>query len=105
MSARNRTCSSRQLLRHLVDGGVGERDARELGLDAVDGVAEDPAAAADAEAVVALLAEAAAPARGDARDEHAVAFLDCGDGGPGLDDDADRLVAEDRARSPRARRP
>ena len=44
-----------------------------LGLDAVDGVAEDPAAAADALAVVALLAEAAAPARADAGDEHAVA--------------------------------
>ena len=52
-----------QAVRHLVDGGVGERDACELGLEAVDQVAEDPAAAAAAEAVVALLAEAAAPAR------------------------------------------
>ena len=88
-----------QLCRHLVEGGVGERDARELGLDAVDGVAEDPAATADAEAVVAFLAEAAASARGDARDEYAVAFRQCGYRGPGLDDEADRLVAEDRARS------
>ena len=96
-----------QPFRHLVDGRVGERHARELGLEPVDRVAEDPAAAAGAEAVVALLAEPAAPARGDARDEDA--------GRPGstvvtadadLDDRADRLVAEDRARlSPRARRP
>ena len=33
-------------LRHLVDRGVGERHAGELGLEAVDQVAEDPAAAA-----------------------------------------------------------
>ena len=53
----------RQILRHLVDGGVRERDARVLGLEPVDQVAEDPAASAGAEAVVALLAEAAAAAR------------------------------------------
>ena len=95
-----------QLVGHLVDGRVGERHARELGLEAVDQVAEDPAAAAGAEAVVALLAEAAAPARGDARDEHAVARLERRDRGADLDDRADGLVAEDRPRlSPRARRP
>ena len=49
-------------LRHLVDGRVGERHACELGLEAVDRVAEDPAAATGAEAVVAFLAEAAATA-------------------------------------------
>ena len=87
-----------QAVRHLVDGGVGERHACELGLEAVDHVAEDPAAATGAEAVVALLAEAAAPARADARDEHAVADGDRRDGRADLDDGADRLVAENRSR-------
>ena len=85
-----------QLVGHLVDGRVGERHARELGLEAVDQVAEDPAAAAGAEAVAALLAEAAAAARGDARDEHAVARLERRDRVADLDDRADGLVAEDR---------
>ena len=53
MSARNSTCSSRELRRHLVGRRVGERDAGVLGLHAVDDVAEDPAAAAGAEAVAA----------------------------------------------------
>ena len=96
----------RERLRHLVDGRVGERNAGELGLEPVDQVAEDPAAAAGAEAVVALAAEAAAAARRDARDEHAVAFLQRRDRRARLDDRADGLVAEHRARlSPRARRP
>ena len=95
-----------QAVRDLVDRGVRERHARELGLEPVDQVAEDPAAAAGAEAVVALLAEAAAPARGDARDEHPVARRDRRDRGADLDDGADGLVAEDRPRlSPRGRRP
>ena len=85
-----------QLLRHLVDGRVGERHARELRLEPVDQVAEDPAASAGAEAVVAFLAEAAAAAGGDARDEHAVAFGERRDAAAGLDDRADGLVAEDR---------
>ena len=37
-----------ELVRNLVHRGVGERDARVLGLQAVDQVSEDPAAAADA---------------------------------------------------------
>ena len=85
-----------QLLRDLVDGRVGERHARVLGLEPVDQVAEDPAAAAGAEAVAGLLAEAAAPARGDARDEHAVAGLERRDRVADLEDRADGLVAEDR---------
>ena len=56
-----------------VGRGVGERDADVLGLGAVDLVAEDPAAAAEALAVAALAAEPARAARGDARDEHPVA--------------------------------
>jgi hypothetical protein len=63
-------------------------------------MAEDPAAAARAEAVVALLAEAAAPARRDAGDEHAVACGERRHDRADLDDRADRLVAEeDRAPS------
>ena len=88
----------RQALGHLVDRRVGERDPGELGLQPVDRVAEDPATAAGAEAVVAFLAEAAAPAGGDARDEHAIARLDRRDGRADLHDGADRLMPEDRAR-------
>ncbi len=87
-----------QAFRDLVHRGVRERDARELGLKPVDQMAEDPAAPAGAEAVVALLAEAAASARRDARDEHPVARRDRRDGGADLDDGADGLVAEDRPR-------
>ena len=65
-----------QPLRHLVDRGVRERHPCELGLEPVDQMAEDPAAAAGAEAVVTLLAEPAATARGDARDEHTIARRD-----------------------------
>jgi hypothetical protein len=88
----------REPVRHLVDGCVGERDAGVLRLQAVDQVAEDPAPAAGAEAVPALLAEAAATARRDARDEDPVAGLDVRDGRADLDDRPDRLVAEDRPR-------
>ena len=56
-----------ELLGDLVDRSVRERYPRVLGLEAVDQVAEDPAAAAGAEPVVALLAEAAASARGRRR--------------------------------------
>ena len=56
-----------------VGRGVGERHPDVLGLGAVDLVAEDPAAAAEALAVAALAAEAARAARGDARHEHPVA--------------------------------
>ena len=83
---------------NLVDRRVRERHTGELGLQAVDQMAEDPAATAGAEAVVALLAEAAAPARGDARDEHAVAGRNRRDGRTDLDDGADGLVPENRSR-------
>ena len=58
---------------HLVGRHVGERHADVFGLGAVDEVAEDPAATAEALAVATLAAEAARPARGDARHEDAVA--------------------------------
>jgi hypothetical protein len=61
-------------------------------------VAEDPAAATVAEAVVAFLAETAAAARRDARDEHAVSGGQRRHRVADLDDRADGLVAEDRAR-------
>ena len=87
----------REPVRHLVDRGVGERHAGELGLQPVDEVAEDPASAAGAEPVAAFLAEAAPPAGRDAGDEHAVSRLERRHGASGLDDRADGLVAEDRA--------
>jgi hypothetical protein len=71
-----------ELVGELVGGGVGEGDPGVLGLDAVDAVAEDPAAAAQALAGVAGAAEAAAPAGGDARQPDAVAFADGADAGP-----------------------
>jgi hypothetical protein len=86
-----------QLWRKLVHGGIRERHSRILRLQAVDQVAEDPTAAAGAEAVAALLAEPAATAGRDARDKHAVAFGERGDCVAGLDDRSDGLVAEDAA--------
>ena len=86
-----------ELLGDLVDGVLGEGDACVFGLEAVDEVAEDPAAAADALSVAALLAEATAPAGGHAGEQHPVAGGDRGDGGANLLDGADGLVAEDRA--------
>jgi hypothetical protein len=88
----------RELVRHLVDGGVGERDAGELGLQPVDQVTEDPASAAGAEPVAAFLAEPAPAARRDAGDEHAVSRLQRRDGAAGLHNSPHGLVAEDRAR-------
>ena len=97
MSASIRICSSVDAGGHLVGRRVGERDPHVLGLGAVDLVAEDPAAAAEALAVAALPAEAARAARRDARDEHPVADLDRLDAGADCLDRADRLVAEDPA--------
>ena len=81
--------------RHRVGGRVGERHAHVLGLGAVDLVAEDPPAAAEALAVSSVPAEAARTARRDARDEHPVADLDRLDAGADCLDRPDRLVAED----------
>jgi len=86
-----------ELVGHLVDRGVRERHPRELGLEPVDQMAEDPAAASRAEPVVAFLAEAAASARGDAGDQHAVSGLERRHRVADLDDRANPLVAEDRA--------
>ena len=74
---------------------IGERDPHELGLRAVDLVAEDPAAAAEALAGVALPAVLARAARRDARHEHAVADLHTARAVADRHDRADRLVAED----------
>src|SRR4030095_443378 len=78
----------------LVEAVVGERDAGELRLGTVDQVPEDPATTALALPVHPLPAVRAAPARGDAGDQHAVALLDVLDGGPGLDHGPDGLVAQ-----------
>ena len=105
MSARNSTCSSVRLVGDLVDGVVGERHARVLGLQPVDQVTEDPPATTEALPVAAFLAEATAPAGADARHEHAVARSDRGHAGSDLLDGADGLVAEHSCpASSRARR-
>ena len=63
MSARKRTCSSLSSSGTLWTDVSANGHAGELRLQPVDQVAEDPTAAAHAQAVVALVAEAAAPAR------------------------------------------
>src|SRR5580693_4561870 len=80
-----------------VGGGVGERHADVLGLGAVDLVAEDPAAGAQALPVAAFAAEPAGPAGADAGDQHAVTVRQRPHAGAGLDDGPDGLVAEDPA--------
>ena len=87
-----------QFLRHLVHRSVGKRDACVFRLESVDQMAEDPAAAPGAEAVVALLAEATATAGGDARDQYPIALGQRRDRRAGFDDGADCLVPEDRSR-------
>ena len=86
-----------QALGDLVDRVIGEGDARVLSLHAVDGVAEDPPATAEALAVAALLAVATTPASAHARQQHAVALGDGGDACANLQDGPDCLVAENRA--------
>ena len=88
---------------HLVQRRLGVRHAHELGLGAVDQVTEHPAnprRALVAEAVREdpLLAEAAATARLDARDDHLVADRELGHVAAELDDLPDALVAEDPTR-------
>jgi hypothetical protein len=80
--------------RQPVEPVVGERDAGVLGLDAVDQVSENPAAAAEALAVHAAPAVRAAAAGRDAGDQHAVPLLDVADRRAGGDHGADRLVAQ-----------
>ena len=72
-------------------------NADELGLGAVDLVAEDPAAGG-AVRVHQLPAIVAFAAGGDAGDQDAVSRLERGDGRPDLVDDADALMAENAAR-------
>ena len=78
-----------------IRGVVGERHPHELGLRAVDEVAEDPATAADALPVAGFAAEAARAARRDARHEHAIARLHVLHRSADGFDRADGLVAED----------
>ena len=74
---------------------VGERNSHELGLRAVDLVAEDPTSATEALAAMALAAVLARAARRDARDQHAVSDLDSSGAVADSRDCADGLVAED----------
>jgi hypothetical protein len=81
-------------LGNLVEAVVGEGDAGQLGLGAVDQVPENPAAAALALPVHPLAAVLAAPAGRDAGDQHAVALAHVLDGVAGLDHRPDGLMAE-----------
>ena len=96
MSARKSTCSSVSSVRDLVDGRVRERHAGVLGLQAVDQVAEDPAAAAGALAVVALAAEAAAATRVMQETSTRSPTASVVTAAPDSMIVADRLVTEDR---------
>src|SRR5580700_6584096 len=82
---------------YAVGGGVGERDADVLGLGAIDLVAEDPAAGAQALPVAAFAAEPAGPAGADAGDQRAVTARQRVHAVTDLDDRPDGLVAEDPA--------
>ena len=102
MSASSTTCSSVSVVGDLRQVRLRVRDEQVLGLRAVDGVAEPPAADGLVAAAVAALREVAGEAgvalaaRRDGADEHAVADLVAGHAGAELLDDADRLVADDR---------
>ena len=92
----------RDAVRQLVERVVGERDADQLGLRAVDEVTEDPADAGRAlvgEAVrrVAAATVGADAARADARDDDAVAGDVVADRGADSHDGSDSLVPEDPA--------
>lgn len=86
------------LLGQHVRRGVGEGHAGVLGLDAVDPVAQDPASAAQALAVLGFPAEAAAAAGADAGDQYPVAGTHRGDGRSDLVHGTDGFVPEDPAR-------
>ena len=102
MSASRTTCSS------VTSSGIFARLAcavgheQVLGLRAVDGVAEAPAADGLVAGAVAALREVAGQAgvalaaRRDGADEDALADLVAGHAGAELLDDADRLVADDQ---------
>ena len=84
-------------IRHRIEAGIRIRDADELGLRAVDGVAENPAArlAVRGHAAPAIVALST---RGNAGDEHAVAGMEAADTGTGFLDDPDPLVAQNATR-------
>jgi len=76
---------------------VGERDAHELCLGAVDEVPEDPSTTTEALAGAAFATEAAGGADRHARDQHAVAGVDVLHACSDRLDGADGLVAENPA--------
>ena len=81
----------------VVETHVGMRDAHELRLRAVDGVAEDPAPVA-AVRVHAFPAVVALPAGRDTGDDHPIAWMNGRDRRAHLRHDADALVPENPAR-------
>ena len=82
--------------RNWIEAGIRIGNADELGLGAVDGVAEDPAAGG-AMRVHLLPAIFAFAAGADAGDQDTVSRLECRDGCSDLVDDADAFVAENAA--------
>ena len=98
MSASSTAASSLMLSGQLVGGEVGEREPGELGLDAVDEVAEDPAAAAAALAVAAPAGSSAHTPQAEMQEARTRSpGGQAADAAADLDDRADRLVAEDPA--------
>ncbi|EME55042.1 dehydrogenase [Amycolatopsis decaplanina DSM 44594] len=87
----------RDPFRQHVGRGLGERDAHELRLHAVDPVTQDPATTAETLPVDGFPAVFAASARGDAGDEHAIAGLAGRHRLADFHDRADGLVPEDPA--------
>src|SRR6185437_3830296 len=79
-------------------GVVRVRDPDELGLGAVDLVAEDPAAELGALPVARLTAVPAAPAPADAGNQDTIARAQAAHAVAGLPDGPDGLVAQDPAR-------
>src|SRR6202034_4095039 len=80
-----------------IEAGVRVRDAHELGLRAVDTVAENPAPGR-AVRVHELAAVDAFAASADAGDQHPICRLECRDGWPYLVDDAYTLMPQYAAR-------
>ena len=79
-----------------IQAHIGVRNADELCLGAVDGIAEDPAAGG-AMRVHLLAAIDACAAGADARNQYMVAELERRDGGPTCVDDADAFMAQNPA--------
>ena len=77
---------------------LGEGHSNELGLGAIDKMAENPATAGDALSEAPGATETATPATRDARDQDPGADTQTADAVPDLDDGADCLMTQDTSR-------